>query len=171
MKLFVATESQPEAGLWRQVSFATFSAPALATAVVSLVALYFIGLYSFLLFHVLIEIFSVIVAFAIFMFAWNTRAKINNSTLLLLGAAYLVIGAVDLLHAITYKGMGVFDHNSADTATQLWIAARYLESGTLAAAPLLITRRIRLPRALALYGVLFILVVSLAETSSSNHLI
>ena len=160
MKLFVATESQPEAGLWRQVSFATFRAPALATAVVSLVALYFIGLYSFLLFHVLIEIFSVIVAFAIFMFAWNTRAKINNSTLLLLGAAYLVIGAVDLLHAITYKGMGVFDHNSADTATQLWIAARYLESGTLAAAPLLITRRIRLPRALALYGVLFILVVA-----------
>ena len=48
----------------------------------ALAAFYFSHHYSFLLFHVLVEIFSVIVAFAIFLFAWNTRDKIHNSSLI-----------------------------------------------------------------------------------------
>ena len=80
-----------------------------------LAALYYASLYSFLLFHVLIEIFSVIVAFTIFILAWNTRDKIHNSSLILLGAAYLAIGAVDLLHTLSYKGMGGVHRRSAPT--------------------------------------------------------
>ena len=127
---------------------------------VILAGLYFSDLYSFLLFHVLVEIFSVIVAFTIFILAWNTRDKIHNSSLILLGAAYLVIGAVDLLHTLSYQGMGVFKTFSADTATQLWIAARYIESLTLAVAPLFATRKISMPRAVVFYAAIFILVIA-----------
>jgi len=126
----------------------------------SLALLYYANLHSFLLFHVLIEIFSVVVAFAIFMFAWNTRDKIHNGSLILLGAAYLWIGAVDLLHTVSYKGMGVLPTAGADTATQLWIIARYIESATLAAAPLLAGRRIPMPRAILGYAGLFILAMA-----------
>lgn len=132
----------------------------MAVAAVSLVGLYYANLYSFLLFHVLIEIFSVIVAFAIFMFTWNTRQKIHNSGLILLGAAYLVVGGLDLLHMLSYKGMGVFGGAyGANAATQLWIAARYIESISLAVAPLVANREIRMTRAITVYTGLLILVI------------
>ena len=94
------------------------------------------------------------------MFAWNTRDKIANNSLILLGAAYLAIGVLDLLHTFSYKGMGVFTNYGANTATQLWIAARYMESMTLAMAPLLVTRKITMPRALAAYVSLLTLIIA-----------
>lgn len=124
-----------------------------------LAGLYLAELYSFLLFHVLIEIFSVVVAFAIFMFAWNTRTKISNGSLLLLGAAYLIIGGVDLLHTLSYKGMGVLTTFNANSATQLWIAARYIESLTLVAAPCFAHRTLSMGRTTAAYAALFVLLV------------
>ena len=142
------------------MGFPAISNHSLVIAGVTLIALYFTSLYNFLLFHVLIEIFSVIVAFAIFIFAWNTRDKIQNGSLIVLGAAFLVIGAVDLLHTLTYEGMGVFEISGADTATQLWIAARYIEGLTLAAAPLFATRLISMSRAVAFYAVPFVLVIA-----------
>lgn len=132
----------------------------LVVAAVSLIFLYYIHLYSFLLFHVLVEIFSVMVAFAIFMFAWNTRENIHNSSLTLLGAAYLTIGALDLLHTFSYKGMGVFQSYGANTATQLWIAARYIEGITLAVAPVVAARKFTMDKALIVYLSLFGLVLA-----------
>jgi PAS domain S-box-containing protein len=122
--------------------------------------LYYAHLQSFLLFHVLVEIFSVVVAFAIFMFAWNTRERLSNGSLVLLGAAYLWIGALDLLHTVSYKGMGVLPTSGANAATQLWIAARYLESGTLTVATFLAGRAIRMRRAVMVYAALFGLTVA-----------
>ncbi len=147
-------------GTSRQFSFLRMNGRFLITAVLILAVLYYTSLYSFLLFHVLVEIFSVIVAFSIFMFAWNTRDKIHNSSLILLGAAYLTIGAVDLLHTLSYKGMGVFENFGANTATQLWIAARYVESISLAAVPFFATRKLSMPRATAVYVALFALVIA-----------
>jgi hypothetical protein len=156
----VVTEDIDAAGIFQQTGFPGLNIRSLIIAGLSLASLYFANLYSFLLFHVLVEIFSVVVAFTIFMFAWNTRDKIHNSSLILLGAAYLAVGAVDLLHTLSYKGMGVFKTFGADTATQLWISARYIESFTLAAAPLFATHKISMPRAVVVYVVLFILVVA-----------
>ena len=132
----------------------------LIAAIICLSVLYYANLYSFLFFHVLIEIFSVVVSFAIFVFAWNSRGHVHNSTLSLLGSAYLIIGAIDLLHTFSYKGMGVFNSYGADTATQLWIAARYIESLTLFIAPLIVSRNISMPRAIVFYLVLFVFVIS-----------
>ena len=39
----------------------------------SLTALYFLSTYNYLLFHALVEIFSIVIAFAIFTIAWNSR--------------------------------------------------------------------------------------------------
>jgi PAS domain S-box-containing protein len=93
------------------------------------------GRYLFL--HVLAELFSIAIACGIFMFAWNTRRIIDNNYLLLVGIAYLFVGILDTVHTIAYKGMGVLAGGSSDWATQLWISARFLESGSLLLAPLL----------------------------------
>ncbi|MBI5212982.1 MAG: hypothetical protein HY957_06360 [Nitrospirae bacterium] len=97
---------------------------------------------SFLLFHSIVEIFSIIIAGSIFMFTWNSRRFMDNSYLLFIGIAYLFVGGMDLLHTLAYKGMGVFQGYNANLPTQLWIAARYMQSISLLIAPLLIDRKL-----------------------------
>jgi PAS domain S-box-containing protein len=115
---------------------------------------------NFLLFHGLAEIFSIVIAAGIFMFAWSSRRLLPNDYLLFVGIAYLFVGSIDLLHTLAYKGMGVLSDYGANEATQLWIAARYLESLSLLAAPLFINRRLRTGLALAGYGAVFTLLAA-----------
>ncbi len=85
---------------------------------------------SYLLFHTLVELFSVTVAFAVFIVTWNSRKILDNNYLFLVGIAYLFIGILDILHALTYKGMNIIQ-STTFYANQFWIATRFLESITL----------------------------------------
>src|SRR5665648_856426 len=96
---------------------------------VSLIALYFISDYSYLLFHNIVEVFSIVIALAIFVIAWNTRRIIDNNYVLFIGIAFVFIAILDLFHTLAYKGIGVFSgFVESNLATQLWIATRYLLS-------------------------------------------
>jgi PAS domain S-box-containing protein len=106
--------------------------------------LYLTSLYNYLLFHSLSEIFSIVVACGIFMVTWNSRRFLDNNYLLLLGIAYLFVGGLDLIHTLTYKGMGIFQGYGTNLATQLWIAARYTESLSLLIAPLFFRRKLKI---------------------------
>ncbi len=108
-----------------------------------LAGLYLSSLYSYLLFHSLAELFSVVIAVGVFAIAWNSRRFLENNYLLFLGIAYLFVGATDLVHTLAYKGMEVFPGYGANLPTQLWIAARYLESVSLLLAPWFLNRRLR----------------------------
>ena len=103
--------------------------------------LYELSHHSYLLFHSLAEGFSIVIAFAMFAIAWNSRRFMENQYLLLIGVAFVFIGGLDFVHLLAYRGMGVFPEFGTNPATQLWIAARYLEAATLLAAPLLVHRR------------------------------
>jgi hypothetical protein len=129
------------------------------SAATVLLGLYLTSLFSYLLFHGLAEIFSVMVAFGIFSVAWNSRRFADNNYLLAIGVAYLFIGGLDLLHTMAYKGMGVFIGHGANLATQLWIAARYLESLSLLIAPFLLRRKIDVSQLFIGYATIFILVL------------
>jgi hypothetical protein len=98
-----------------------------------LIGLYFTTLVNYLLFHSLAEIFSIVVAFSFFMITWNSKIYIKNQYLLFIGIAYLFIAFLDLVHTLAYKGMPIFTDYEY-YANQLWIGARYLESGTLLVA-------------------------------------
>ena len=130
-----------------------------ASAIIVLLGLYLTSLYSYLLFHGLVEIFGVVVAFGIFSMAWNSRRFMDNNYLLGLGIAYIFVGSLDLLHTMAYKGMGVFVDYSANLPTQLWIAARYLESLSLLIAPFFLQRRINISQLFIGYSTTFILVL------------
>lgn len=103
-----------------------------------LIALYVISNLNYLLFHGLAELSSVIIAGAIFTIAWNSRHLSSNKFLLLSGISLLFVAIIDLLHILTYKGMGVFPGIGNDIPTQLWLGARYLQSFSLLAATLLL---------------------------------
>jgi PAS domain S-box-containing protein len=123
----------------------------LAGALVLLV-LYLASLYNYLLFHSLAEVFSIVVAFGVFVIAWNARQFLDNSYFLFLGIAYLFVGAVDLAHTIAYPGMGVFPGYGTNLAAQLWIIARYMESLSLLIAPLFLSRKLRPRLTFLVYG-------------------
>ena len=105
-----------------------------ATAVLAIAGgLYLTSLYDYLLFHSLVEIFSIGVALALFMIAWGARKHQGAGFITFIGIAYLFVGLLDLLHTLAYKGMPIFtDYDYY--ANQLWIAARFLESVSLLAA-------------------------------------
>ncbi len=116
---------------------------AAASAVLAILAgFYLSSLYSYLLFHCLAELFSVIIAFGIFMVAWNSRGFIGNNYLLFIGTAYFFVGFLDIAHTLAYKGMNIFAVSGANLSAQFWVAGRYLESISLLLAPVFIRKKI-----------------------------
>jgi len=113
------------------------------TAMLVAGGLYGLRQHSYLLFHSVVEMFSIIVACGIFMIAWNSQRYHENGYFLLLGVGYLCVAVVDLAHTLAYKDMGVFyGYPEANLSTQLWVAARYVEAGTLLLAPAFLLRRL-----------------------------
>ncbi len=111
--------------------------PRVLPGVLLLSAILLSRLHNYLLFHSLVEIFSIIIAFGIFMVAWNSRRFHNNSFFLFVGIAYFFVGSFDLLHTLTYKGMEIFPGSGSNLPTQLWIITRGVESLSLLFAALL----------------------------------
>jgi len=117
-----------------------------------LAGLYLARLHGYLLFHSLVELFSIVVACATFMVFWNTRQFLDNSYILLLAIALLFVGAIDLLHTLAFQGMNVLADSDANLPTQLWVAARYVQGLSFLIAPLVLGRRLRAPAVLLAYG-------------------
>ncbi len=110
-----------------------------------LLGLYLAELQSYLLFHSLAEIFSVVVAWSIFAFMWTTRSMGTHAYFEVVGTSYLFVGGIDLVHTLAYEGMGVFPGFDANLPTQLWISARCLESFSFVLASFVLARKKSLP--------------------------
>ena len=117
------------------------NAAIITVGAVSLGVLYFLSRQNYLLFHSITEIFSIVIAFAIFAIAWNNRHLIDNNYFIFIGMAFLFVAGLDVFHTLAYKGMGVFpSFIGSNLATQLWIATRYV-LGFSFLIPLVFTRR------------------------------
>jgi signal transduction histidine kinase len=131
---------------------------------VAILAFYFISRSNYLIFHSLVEISTIVVAFSIFIFVLNVRPYFDNDFFEMIGIGYLFVAVVDLLHTLTYPGVGVFGESTTNLATQLWLAGRFLQSATFLLAPLFLKRRLnRLLTLLAFSVVTFILVTSIFD--------
>jgi PAS domain S-box-containing protein len=140
------------------MKMSTYRTLLLGTA--ALVVLYILSAYSYLLFHSLAELFSIVVASCIFLIVWNTRDLLENNYLKFVGIAFAFVAGLDLFHTLAYKGMGVFpEHSGANLPTQLWIAARYIESLSLLMAPLFLERKLRTGWVIALLSLVFAMIL------------
>jgi signal transduction histidine kinase/CheY-like chemotaxis protein len=113
---------------------------AIVTVTAVVFGIYFSSHYAYVLFHGLVEIVSIAIAFAMFVLVLNTRTYLANNYLCLLGIGYAFSALIDLFHTFAFKGMTVFSGYGENLAPQLWLAARYLQTVTLVAAPLVIKR-------------------------------
>ncbi|WP_303901032.1 MASE3 domain-containing protein [Thiohalomonas denitrificans] len=91
--------------------------------------------YNYLLFHTLVELFAVIVAILLAVVGWQTYPFSRNGFLVFLAAGYFWVGVMDLLHTLSYQGIGIIEPDAANTSTQFWVATRYLEALVLLVAP------------------------------------
>jgi diguanylate cyclase (GGDEF)-like protein/PAS domain S-box-containing protein len=114
-------------------------------------AIYLTSLYSYLLFHSITEVFSVIVMGSIFALAWNTRHWMEDDYFLFIGIAFLFVALIDFLHTLAYKGMNIFPGYDANLPTQLWILARYIQSISLLVAPIWLRKRLSPGATIAIY--------------------
>lgn len=141
MKADAAVET---GGLSRGRAWPSVGHPGFAVALLAALAVLFaISRYNYLLFHSLIELGAVTVAWSVLLLVWNARRLEVPAGFLMLGIAYAYVGGLDLLHTLAYEGMLIFGRGGADLATQLWIAARYLEAAALLLFPL--TTVLRMP--------------------------
>jgi signal transduction histidine kinase len=134
-------------------------AVALFAGALVLFVLYLSSLYNYLLFHSLAEIFSIVVAFSIFIVAWNSSQFMDNSYFLFIGIAYLFTGGLDTIHTLAYTGMNVFPGYDTNLPAQFWIAARYVESFSLLLAPFFLGRKLRAKLVILCYFVVSSLLV------------
>jgi len=99
--------------------------------ILTLAFLVLLSNYNYLLFHFTIELATAIIGYFMLIIIVNTSKFSKNNDYIFLGIAYAFIGNIDLLHALAFKGMNIFPAASPNTATQLWIIARYTQSITI----------------------------------------
>ncbi len=136
-------EQQPSAGPGPSRRFSLVGSIGAASVGITLVLLLAESPSPFLMFHTLAELVAVAVAWGVFMLVWNARRFIRNEALVILSGAYAWVGLIHLLHALTYEGMTpLLGHEGAGLAAQLWVGARYLETGGWLVFALTLGRRV-----------------------------
>ncbi len=123
-----------------------------------LYSLYLTSHYSYLLFHSLIEIFTIVVACGIFMTVWNSREFLENNYFIFVGIAYLFIAFIDTIHMLSFRGMGVFANYGNNTSMQLWISARYIQGLSLLFAPVFCSRKVKVTYLFNFYSLITLLI-------------
>jgi len=104
------------------------------------------------LFHTLIELFTICIAFMCFVVSWHTYSFLRNKVLVFLGLGYLWVGIFDLLHTLTFKDMQIFPHISPSTSLQFWLLARFFESLVMLIASLTWVNKFKPKLAFALFS-------------------
>ena len=116
----------------------------LALAAAGLAASFWVDRVNYLFFHTAVENFSVIVAALTCVLALASSRYARSDLLLFIGHAHALVGGIDFLHIMAYKGMCILSLPTPDTATQLWIAGRYIWAAMFLMAPALASQK--LPR-------------------------
>lgn len=110
--------------------------------IVLFAGLYLAGRHNYLLFHTLGGLFSIAVSVGIFMIAWNMRQYVENGFILFMGIAFIFIGGLDLLHTLSYKGLGIFQGDGENLPIQLWIMVRFTQGFSFLMAFVFLNRKI-----------------------------
>uniref|UniRef100_UPI0035AFBA2A MASE3 domain-containing protein n=1 Tax=Hylemonella sp. TaxID=2066020 RepID=UPI0035AFBA2A len=128
-------------------------APAVVVTLVCLAA----AQVSYLLFHTLAEVFSIVIALTALAVAMTSHRFTRNHYTIHLAVAIGWCAALDLVHTLVFPGMGLLPFYDANLAPQFWIAARFLQAAALLVAPLYLRRVAHIGRLQLIYGGLALL--------------
>lgn len=99
---------------------------------------------SYLVFHNIVEIFSVIVSLSIFGLGWFSFDQNKDSHALYLCVAFLAIGLMDFMHALAYTGMPpLVTLNTPNKSTQFWIVVRLFSASVFLSSAFIYPQTVR----------------------------
>lgn len=103
---------------------------------------------TYLTWHNLFEFASILASFSIFIVTFYIYEESGSLRMIILGCAFLAMGALDSFHTLSFKGMADFfiSNTSANRATTFWILSRMIGSIWILAAvniPINIKSKIR----------------------------
>jgi diguanylate cyclase (GGDEF)-like protein/PAS domain S-box-containing protein len=133
-----------------------FGPPALLIALITITS----ASISYLLYHFLVEFFTIAVAFLLGVVSWYTHPLARNGMIAFLGIMFPAVAFIDLAHTLVYEGMHVLPVQGANAPSQLWLEARLLQAVALLAAPAFIGRA--LPRGAIATGAALVVALSIA---------
>ena len=86
---------------------------------------------TYLVFHDVSEFFSVMVSLSIFGIGWYSYDQSKNRNALFLSIAFLAVGLIDFMHALSFPGTpAFFTPSSANKSIFFWLSARIISAGT-----------------------------------------
>ena len=118
------------------------------------VGLFVLSAYEEAVFRAVVEVFCLGVAAGITLYAWNARAIIRDAYSSILGAGFLWMALLDLMHAFAFPTVRMLPGASANEAALLWMGARLVQTLALVLAPLFVRRQPAFLSAGALFGLL-----------------
>lgn len=110
-------------------------------ALIILVGLAALGFTSFLLFHTVVELTTILISLLTFAVVVGTYRLTCNNYLLILGCGAFWTALFDLGHTLAYHGMGFAAFSDANRATQLWLCGRSIETFAMVLAPVIARNR------------------------------
>ncbi len=120
---------------------------------------------SYLVFHTLAELFSIIIAATALVVALTSRHFTRNQFVVYIAIAFGCCAGLDIVHAFVYEGMQLIPNSDLNTASQLWIAARFIQAAALLSAPFLLRKNLDPGWVFAFYGTLCLLALALIWNS------
>ena len=108
-------------------------------------------------FHTLLESFSISISAAIMLYGLKKYGVTRSSRMLLLAFTFFLVGTLDLLHTLSFKGMPFFiTDSSIAKATWFWVSARFTQSLLIFSILLIPDRRLKRDYRFGVIGLGFI---------------
>lgn len=112
---------------------------------------------GYLFFHTAAEMLSIVMALAAMVVASTSWRFVSHHFVVFVSLAVGWCAGLDLLHTLVFKGMNLVPGDSANPATQLWIAARLLQSLALLISPMLLQRKLSVGWTHAVFGAICVM--------------
>lgn len=120
--------------------------------------------FSYLAFHVVAELFSIIIGFTVLIVGLAARNFNQNHYILFTALVMAWVSGIDLTHALLYEGMKLFPAENPTIPSQLWLLARSIQAVGMAMAPMYLFRPFKIWKAcLALSAVTAVAAMSLVQ--------
>lgn len=111
----------------------------LAPVLLSAASLIFLVI-GYLAFHTVAELISIVIAFTAMIVAITSRRFTRNNHIIFISILFGWCAAVDLLHAMNYRGTGIWIQDNGNVGVQFWILARSMQALGLLVAPIFLVR-------------------------------
>lgn len=112
---------------------------------------------NYLSFQIILELFSIIVSIAIAFYGFASYRYNQSDSQLFLSIIFLIVGILDLMHTLTFKGMPFFDFAvTGERATYFWVIAR---STAAIGLLMILMKRIPAKSASVLFASLYLLII------------